>query len=116
MAWLTHEQAIYQISEAFVNYDIPMPKYVQYMDEMGLLPFIKYFLSIQRVLSDTLRDNPLQVVNTLALSNLLGGLPVPTDSSMFVRFGNNPFDTGVFGMADAMTELATVQVGMGLLK
>jgi len=113
---LSKADAVYEASESFVNYDVPLPKYIQYMDDMGLMPFIKYFLSIQRVLAKTFKDNPLRVLSVLALNNLMGNLPMPTDSSFFLRIGSNPLDTGAFGLPSALGEAMTVQTGMSLIK
>ena len=113
---LSHDDAVFEASETFVNYDIPLPKHVQYLDDMGLAPFIKYFLSIQRVLARTLKDDPLRVLSTIAMGHFLGGLPMPTDSSFLTRIGHNPFDVGAFGLPKAVSETMAIQAGMALIK
>lgn len=113
---LSKEDAIFEASESFVNYDIPLPKSIQYLDDMGLLPFIKYFLSIQRVLVKNFRDNPLRVLSTMSFNSMMGGLPMPTDSSFVTRIGNNPFSVGALSYPSAVTDAATIQSAMSLIK
>lgn len=113
---MSKADALFSASEAFVNYDIPMPRTVQYLDDHGFMNFVKYFYSIQRVIFRLVKDKPLHVINTLMLNNLLGDLPIITDSSALVRIGNNPFSLGAFGYPMALDNLATVEVGTGLFK
>lgn len=113
---MSKEDALFDAAESFVMYDIPMPKALQYLDDMGLMPFIKYYLSIQRVLGRMLKDKPLATLNMIVTGNMLGNLPVPTDSSFTTRIGNNPFSAGIFELPGAMTEAATVQSSLALIK
>ena len=113
---LSAEDALQHASDAFVNYDIPLPKWVQYSDDMFLTPFIKYKLSIQRVLFRNFRDNPLQVVNGVAWGNWLGDAALPTDSSILLSVGNNPMNSGVLALPNALSKLPTFQASMALIK
>lgn len=108
--------AIFEAVETFVNYDIPLPKTIQYMDDMGVMPFIKYFLSIQRVLAKTFKDAPLQALSVIAMNHFTAGLPMPTDSSFLHRLGGNPFSMGALGLPDAMSESLLVQSSLSLIK
>lgn len=113
---MSKEDALFDAAETFVIYDTPLPKKIQYLDDMGMLPFIKYFLSIQRVLGRMFKDKPLATLNMITMGNLLGNLPVPTDSSFVTRIGNNPFSAGALMLPNAMLEAATVQSSMALVK
>jgi hypothetical protein len=113
---LSREDAIQEASDAFVNYDIPMHRGMQYADEMGILMFTKYFLRIQRVLLKLARENPARVLGTVALGNLLDLGPIVLDSSLVTRIGNNPLDWGAFNYVGALDELATINAPMALVK
>jgi len=43
---LSEADAIQQASDDFVNYDIPMHRGMQYLDDMGIFMFSKYYLRI----------------------------------------------------------------------
>lgn len=113
---LSKDAAVFEASEAFVNYDVPLPKSLQYLDDMGLIPFIKYFLSIQRVLARNFKDNPLRVLSVISMNSFLGNLPMPTDSSFLFRIGNNLLSIGAIGYPSAVMEAATIQGSLSLLK
>ena len=113
---LSKADAIQQASEAFVNYDIPLPRSLQYLDDMGFTMFIKYFLSIQRVLLRLFKERPGSMLISVALSNMFNGLDTVVESSALHRLGNNPFDMGAANYPFTLDELATVQATMSLMK
>ena len=111
---MTADEAALKASEAFVNYDVPMPRMLQYFDDMGFVMFMKYFLSIQRVLWDTIKDNPFQSGLTMATFGLLD-LELVTESSAISRFGNNPLEWGPFRMFSQVDNTATMSLVKGML-
>ena len=113
---LSKEQALFNASESFVNYDIPMPRLLQYLDDHGLMMFTKYFLSIQRVIVRLMTEKPLEVISTVALNNWLFDLPILTDAAAIVRVGNNPLSAGALGYPGTLDDLATVSAISGLVR
>lgn len=113
---LTKEQIIQEVSEAFVNYDIPMHRNIQYMDDMGLFMFTKYFLRMQKVLLKMGRENPARVVALGMTDSYFNLSSIVLDSSALHHIGNNPFNIGAFGYPYALDDLATVKATMSLLK
>ena len=113
---LSKEEALQEASDSFVNYDIPLHRGLQYTDDMGLTPFIKYFFRIQKVLLKTTRENPGRVLLMLALDNWLGNIPNVMDSSLIHHFGNNPFSPGAMQLPFVMDELLTSKMLVGVFK
>lgn len=113
---LSQADAIQEASDAFVNYDIPMHRGMQYTDDMGFTPFMKYFLRIQRVLLKLTRENPARVLTTIALNSYMDLGPIVLDSSFTSNIGDNPFKAGAFQLPGALGDLATVNAGMALIK
>jgi len=113
---LDKASAIHEASEAFVNYDIPMHRAVQYTDDMGITFFTKYFLRIQRVLLKLGKDHPARVLGTLALGQFLDLGPTVLEGSAVYKIGNNPLHMGPLELGGALDELATIQAGMALIK
>lgn len=105
---LSSEDAISQAGESFVNYDMPMTKFVQYMDDMGMIYFTKYFLRIQRVLIKLAKDNPVRVMFTALLGNFMDIGPIVLDGSMISHFGNNPMDVGAFKIFGSLDDILPV--------
>lgn len=113
---LSQADAIQEASDAFVNYDIPMHRGIQFTDDMGFTPFTKYFLRIQRVLLKLARENPARVLMALGLNSYMDLGPIVLDSSITQRLGNNPLRSGAFQFPGALDELATVNAAMALIK
>jgi hypothetical protein len=113
---LTAEEAVQESADSFVNYDIPMHRITQYMDDMGIMMFTKYFLRIQRVLLKLAREHPARVLGMVSLNSYFDLMPLVTESSALAHLGNNPLSTGAFGFPGALDELATVNAGLELFK
>lgn len=113
---LSKADAIQEASEAFVNYDVPMHRGIQFTDDMGITPFTKYFLRIQRVLLKLARENPARVLGAIALNSYMDLGPIVLDSSFTHHIGNNPLNLGALQFPGALDELATVNAGMALIK
>lgn len=114
---MTKDQAIQEASDAFINYDIPMHRGMQWLDDHGFVMFTKYFLRIQRVLMKLTREKPGNVLMTLAVGNYLDmASSMATSASALGRIGNNPFSTGALMYPTVLDELPAVGALMGLVK
>lgn len=110
---LDKAKAIQLASDAFVNYDIPSHRTVQYLNDMGAVWFTKYYLRIQKVIAHLYRDQPGRALAILALGEYFNSVPLLTDSQ-FIHRMNNPFSIGAFKYPGALDDLATVKAGMAL--
>ena len=108
---LSHEDAIQLAADCFVNYDVPTHRTIQYLNDMGVVWFTKYYLRIQKVIAHLYVDNPGRGLMLLSLEHFFAGLPTLTDSS-FVNKLHNPFSVGAFKYPGVLDELATVKMGM----
>ena len=108
---LSHEEAIQLASDAFVNYDIPSHRTVQYLNDMGIVWFTKYYLRIQKVIAHLYKEKPGRAMMLLSLGHFFPGVPTLMDSS-FIHKLHNPFSVGAFKYPSVLDELATVKMGM----
>lgn len=108
---LSVEDAAFEASEAFINYDIPMPRGLQYTDSVGITMFYKYFLRIQRVLLRTFKDHPGRVLSMLLADHFLNLGPIVLDSSWMHKVGNNPLSGSALEYLGALDNLATINAG-----
>lgn len=113
---LPKDAAIQQASDAFINYDIPMQRGMQYLDNMGFFMFSKYFLRIQRVIFRLEQNKPGRVLATMALDKYRNLGPLVLDSSAFARIGSNPLQGGALEFFGSLDDLLTVKAGLGLFK
>lgn len=113
---LTHDQGILKALNAFVHYDVPMQRTLQYFDDMGTLAFMKYFLRVQKVLMETFKENPGRFLTMLLARRLVELGPVVLDSSALAHLGNMPLRAGPLQLPWALDELLTVKASMALIK
>ena len=113
---LTEADAIQEASDAFVNYDIPMHRFLQYTDDMGITMFVKYFVRIQKVLAKLMKEHPARVLSMLAMDHFMNLGPIVLESSMWGRIGNNPLQEGAFKFFTSLDDLLTVNSALKLVK
>jgi len=83
----SHDKAINDIMEAFINYDIPQSRELQYLNDMGLLMFTKFWFRIQRMIFRYWAKQPATMMAIEASQRLLGeDVADITDSAL------NPLD------------------------
>jgi hypothetical protein len=113
---MDHNKAISKSLNAFVHYDVPMQRNLQYLDDMGFTPFMKYFYRIQRVLLDTMKERPARVLGMVLMNRFVDLGPIVLDSALVSHAGNMPFKGGPLKFGSALGELLTVQTGMAVIK
>jgi hypothetical protein len=78
---VSHDKAIQNIMDAFVNYDLPPHKAMQYTNDMGITWFFKYFIRMQKVIVKSFRKNPAKVLSLSVGADMLGiNIPTPLDA------------------------------------
>jgi hypothetical protein len=113
---MSKEDAIQRASDFFINYDIPQHRTVQYLDDTGLTPFMKYFIRIQRVIIALVKENPTRVLALMALDGLLDGPATVMDSSILANVGDNPVRFGALGYVGTLGDLATVNAAASIFR
>lgn len=113
---LSEKDALQKASEAFVNYDIPMHRTLQFTDDLGLTPFTKYFFRIQKVLVETTKENPARVLSLAVANQFVNLPPIVLDSALIAHIGNNPLSAGAFNYPGVLDNLITVDTIDGILK
>lgn len=106
---MSKQESLDLAMEAFINYDIPTHRNIQYMNDMGLLMFTKYFLRIQHVIMHLWREQPARSLITILISNYLADLQTVFDSSIVGRLGN-PLEDGIFGYPESVSEIFTIKL------
>lgn len=62
-------KALIEANEAFILYDLPTNKYIQYANDMGIFVFSKFFLRIQKVIFRTFKEHPSRMIMGYSLMN-----------------------------------------------
>jgi hypothetical protein len=106
---MSKADAVQLASDAFINYDIPSHRNLQYMNDMGFVMFTKYYLRIQKVIARLYADSPGRALAMLAFESYISNAPMLTDSGFFHKLGNNPFGLGALNYPGVLDELATIK-------
>ena len=106
---LSEADAMHFASEAFINYDLPSHRYMNYANSVGLVMFTKYYLRIQRVIGYLMKTNPSRALMMQILHFYMAGLPILFDSFFLGRLGNNPFSTGIFQYPGTVGNIAMME-------
>jgi hypothetical protein len=76
--------SINKIMEQFIEYDKVTNKWIQWANDNGLMLFTKYWLRNQRVIKQTMIDNPIRVAAVFGLQEVTGiNIPWIMDSNIF---------------------------------
>lgn len=102
---LSSADALQQAEDSFVNYDLPSHRSIQFMNDMGLVMFTKYYMRIQKTIARLVRQKPARVIAGVALSHMINGLQTVIDSTWLNRIGNNPFQWGAAVYPGTLDEL-----------
>jgi hypothetical protein len=86
------EKSIEEIDALFVNYDYATHKGVQYLNDMGIIMFTKYFFRIQQVILFMLTQEPARFVATMLFLDMFGHISNIYDSFMFAGLPGNGFN------------------------
>lgn len=100
---LSHEAAIQEASNNFINYDVPTSPWMQYANDMGILMFTKYNLRIQKAMFKLIAERPASALSQAFLMNQFSTLPPGIDPIVFNQIGM-PFRDGAFGLFGVLDE------------
>jgi hypothetical protein len=112
---MDHKTAVQFVSDAFVNYDIPTHRSMQYLNDMGIIWFTKYYLRIQKVIMHLWKDNPARALMLLGIDQYFAGAQTLMDSG-FMHHLNNPLSIGALKYPGTLDDLATVNAMMSPFK
>tara|TARA_B100000929_G_scaffold108179_1_gene85729 strand:+ start:37875 stop:47864 length:9990 start_codon:yes stop_codon:yes gene_type:complete len=69
---MEYNESVTRIVDTFVDYDSPTHVSIQYLNDMGVLMFTKFFIRIQKVILRQIRENPGNVLSFVLMQQLLG--------------------------------------------
>lgn len=100
---LSQPEAAMASIDAFINYDHLSHRYLQYMNDVGLVRFTKYYMRIQAVLMHLYQQNPARALLLGTIENYFSGMQTVMDSAWWGRIGL-PFEVGPLDYPDAVSE------------
>ncbi|RKZ99329.1 MAG: hypothetical protein DRQ47_11235 [Gammaproteobacteria bacterium] len=66
-----NQNALQITVDTFINYDVPTQPHMQWLNDMGILMFTKFFLRIQKIILRIFRDAPAALVSKLLIDQFI---------------------------------------------
>ena len=66
------DKFIKRSDELFVNYNTPQPMLLDYLDNMGLASFMKYFIGVQKGVYNSFKDHPVSMLAKVGGAAMFG--------------------------------------------
>ena len=97
-------KTIKYVRDAYINYNKPNSRFVEWLNQMGFVMFTKYFTRIQRAIRVNAESKPLRVLLAIIGQELLtGDVDDITDQSIFTKNLGNLFYNPLDNLLGAMT-------------
>ena len=76
------QKSLEDIQHIFVDYNIPTTRTLQFLNDIGLAMFTKYYLRVQRTILQTTKENPARMMGMMHFADMFD-LSFITDASLF---------------------------------
>jgi len=82
---ISEDEAAGKVMDVFIDYDLPTHKGIQYLNDMGLLMFSKYLIRVQKIILQTVAENPGRFMVWTIFQNFFGDVSDITDSAIGIE-------------------------------
>lgn len=98
---LSHDDAVHEAMQMFINYDLPSSPQVQWLNDTGLLMFTKFLFRFQHVMFKILGRNPAFVMTQSLALNALTNTETVLDPNLLNK-GIGVFHAGPLALPSAI--------------
>lgn len=111
----TREEALQEVSDAFVYYDLPSNPWVQWANDNGLVMFTKYYARMIKFMTKVTNQNIARLGAIAMLDAYTDEIGLVTDSFIWNK-ASNLFNDGAFEIITALDEPAPLALSLSLIK
>lgn len=111
---MEESKAIEASSETFINYDVPTHVATQYLNDIGLIFYTKYYWRIQKILYQALKDKPARTLSMAAMEKYMENGMSVMGSGIHETFGN-PLHTSILKYPGAFSNTLFMKPLTGLM-
>jgi len=76
------EEALQETIDTFINYDVPTSKEMQWLNDMGLFMYTKFFFRIQKIILSAVYKNPVNAASLEIMQQAIIDMPDIVDSNI----------------------------------
>lgn len=107
---INKDEACRQCLQTFVDYSNPLPKFLQYFDSIGALPFTKFLLGNQTNVVNSITRNPSRALSWIAANNYMNMSDIYGSILGFDTFTNRWKLPGFGLFYDSLSKLPSARV------
>lgn len=107
---INKDEACRQCLQTFVDYSNPLPKFLQYFDSIGALPFTKFLLGNQTNVVNSITRNPSRALSWIAANNYMNMSDIYGSILGFDTFTNRWKLPGFGLFYDSLSKLPSARI------
>lgn len=107
---INKDEACRQCLQTFVDYSNPLPKFLQYFDSVGALPFTKFLLGNQTNVVNSITRNPSRALSWIAANNYMNMSDIYGSILGFDTFTNRWKLPGFGLFYDSLSKLPSARI------
>ena len=111
---MAKRDAVNKVMETFIMYDVPSDKWIQWANDKGVLMFTKYFVRVQKIIYQLMRENPSRTLSLMGMNQLFDFWDVLESSFLAGGLGHR-VSNPVTMMMEAPADIATFKFANDLL-
>jgi hypothetical protein len=108
---MNREDALDAADTMFINYGVPTSKFLQALNDRGIIMFTKYYIRIQRAILFLLKEHPTSAIAQTLLA-AYAGVAGSLTPSLFLNVGN-PFGLGALNLPTILDEPILMKLILG---
>ncbi|UOX40291.1 virion-encapsulated RNA polymerase [Vibrio phage PhiImVa-1] len=101
--------AIGKVMDEYINYDLPTGRYLQFMNDIGILWFSKYLIRVQKTIAQMFLEHPARVLSIL-LAQGLTGVDLPTTLGSFAQDPTSRLGDPISATGNAISDFTPLGV------
>ena len=107
---INKDEACRQCLQTFIDYSNPLPKFLQYFDSIGALPFTKFLLGNQTNVVNSITRNPSRALSWIAANNYMNMSDIYGSILGFDTFTNRWKLPGFGLFYDSLSKLPSARI------
>lgn len=98
------QTAIGKVMDEYINYDLPTGRYLQFLNDIGIVWFSKYLIRVQKTIAQMFLENPARVISLLLVQGL-SGVDLPSTLGSFAQDPTTRLGDPISATGNAISDL-----------
>lgn len=107
-------EVIRVVRDSYVDYNLPTNRFIQSLDDYGIVPFSKYYMRMNKVYLQLAKDSPGKLLQLHLANSFASSLDTVNSSTMLSKIATNSVITP-FSLGGSWRSLVTLQLAGSLI-